>query len=113
MKHKKTKYQNKPCVVDGLKFPSKGEGMRYQELSSMERQGLIKNLKLQVSYELAPPVVLNGRKIPPIKYKADFVYELDGKEVVEDFKGMRTPVYKLKRHLMKSVHGIDILETGG
>jgi hypothetical protein len=71
----------------------------------------ITDLQLQVKYELAPSVVIQGRKRPPIRYVADFVYMQDGKRVVEDVKGMLTPVYKLKRHLMATVHGIEILET--
>jgi len=46
-----------------------------------------------------------------MRYIADFVYKDDeGKTVVEDAKGVLTPVYKLKRHLMMHVHGIKINE---
>lgn len=46
-------------------------------------------------------------------YVADFVYLdlFDGKEIVEDAKGYRTAIYKLKKKLMKAVHSIDIFET--
>jgi hypothetical protein len=44
-------------------------------------------------------------------YIADFVYQEDGKLVVEDVKGHRTEVYKLKKKLMLWVHGIRIKET--
>jgi hypothetical protein len=46
------------------------------------------------------------------KYIADFVYrDRDGNRVVEDCKGFRTPVYKLKKKLMLHVHGIRIVEV--
>jgi hypothetical protein len=58
--------------------------------------------------------VINGRKKPPLRYFADFTYfdVQKNSKIVEDFKGgVLDPVYKVKRHLMKSVHGIDILES--
>lgn len=48
-----------------------------------------------------------------VRYIADFVY-LDaatGKIVVEDVKGVKTEVYKLKRKLMLFFHGIRIKEV--
>lgn len=107
----KSKYRNKKTEVDGLTFDSKAEATRYLQLKMLERSGHINDLKLQVPFELAPSVVIKGRKRPAMKYVADFVYEVSGKNVVEDCKGMVTAIYSAKRHLMKSVHGIDILET--
>lgn len=106
-----TKYNNKKVVVDGQKFDSKKEAYRYQALKKLEKNGYISDLQTQVVFELAPSVIINGRKKPALKYKADFVYMNNGKKIVEDVKGVLTTVYKIKRHLMKSVHGIDILET--
>ena len=46
------------------------------------------------------------------RYRADFAYTLrDGREVVEDVKGVRTPEYKIKKKLMLWIHGIEIKET--
>jgi hypothetical protein len=44
-------------------------------------------------------------------YKADFVYIENGRMVVEDVKGCKTPEYKLKRKLMLWVKGIRIREV--
>lgn len=106
-----TKYNSKKTVVDGITFSSKKEAHRYTQLKKLEDNRYISDLRLQVKYELAPSVIIGGRKRPPIRYFADFVYIHGGKEVVEDCKGMRTAVYNIKRHLMKSVHGIDIVES--
>lgn len=106
-----TKYNNKKVIVDGHKFDSQKEAYRYKVLKKLENDGKIVGLKTQVIYELAPSVVINGRKKPALRYKADFVYHYCGKMIVEDVKGVLTVVYKIKRHLMKSVYGIDILET--
>lgn len=93
------------------KYASKRESRRANQLAMLERGGLIRELKEQVVFEIAPSVVILGRKRPAMKYIADFVYYLDGVRVVEDCKGFRTTEYRIKRHLMKAVHGIDILET--
>ena len=107
----KQKYGNKMTVVDGETFASKLEARRYRELVIMQLAGAITDLKTQVAYVLCPYVVIAGRKRPAIRYIADFVYTDDeGKTVVEDAKGVLTPVYKLKRHLMMHVHGIKINE---
>lgn len=101
-------------------YASKKEAGRAVELKLMERAGLITELREQVVYVLAPSVVIQGRKRPALRYVADFVYwRLDsdktkwpnGEWIVEDTKGFMTPVFKLKRHLMKAVLNIDILIT--
>lgn len=105
------KYGNRKCEADGITFDSQKERERYHDLKRFERIGKISNLRLQVRYEIAPAVRLDGRKRPARYYVADFVYEEDGAEVVEDSKGYRTPEYRLKRHLMKACHGIEIREV--
>jgi hypothetical protein len=44
-------------------------------------------------------------------YIADFVYEENGIEVVEDTKGIKTKDYIIKRKLMLYVHGIRVKEV--
>lgn len=107
----KAKYGNKKTEVDGITFDSKAEARRYGQLKLLERAGAIQGLTLQPVFVLIPSVTVQGRKRPAIKYKADFQYIEGEKRVVEDVKGVRTPVYNLKRHLMKYVHGIDIKEV--
>ena len=102
---KKPKYHNKPIIIDGISFQSKKEGERYKVLKLAEKAGEIQDLKLQVSF----PFVLNKVKIG--SYKADFVYSRNGAVVVEDVKGMKTPLYRWKKKMMKAFFGIEILET--
>ena len=52
----KHKYGAKKTMVDGITFDSKKEAQRYEELKLMEKNGYIKDLKLQVGYELIPPI---------------------------------------------------------
>ena len=105
------RFRNVKTCIDGIKFDSRGESRRYLELKSLQSDGIISNLKLQVKFQIADSCIINGKKRPARNYVADFVYDLGGKQIVEDFKGLVTPMYSLKRHLMKSVNGIDILET--
>ena len=108
----KTKYNNIKTEFDGIKFDSKKECARYAVLRLLERGKVISDLKLQVSFELAPSVIVAGRKRPPLRYICDFTYIENGQLIVEDVKGgSLTQAYIIKRHLMASVHGIKILET--
>ncbi len=110
---KPSKFGNKACEVGGQKYRSKREANRHQALMLLAHAGLVENLRREVRFELAPAVKLDGKTKPALRYFADFVYfdKRLGREVVEDCKGHRTDVYRIKRHLMKSVHGVDILET--
>ena len=113
MAFKRNKYGAVKTEVDGIKFDSKAEAKRYKELKLLEKVGEITDLELQVRYDFE----INGVKLG--FYKADFVYfvrlasslaESYG-HTVEDVKGMKTPVYNLKKKLMLALHGIEILET--
>lgn len=95
------KYRNKKAVVDGVVFDSQKEAKRYRELRLMERAGAISDLRLQPCF----PITIGGIDVRypngrHMKYLADFEYMENGETVIEDCKGMRTPVYKLKRALM-------------
>lgn len=104
------KYRSTRVDAPDGRFDSKHELRAYRALQLREQAGEISDLARQVTFELAPTVKIDGRKRPPVRYIADFVYRENGAQVVADAKGMRTPVYKLKRHLMMTVHGIPILE---
>jgi hypothetical protein len=111
---KPSKYRAQKVEIDGITFHSKKEGARYQQLKMLEKSGQISNLTLQPSFTLAPAVTINGKKKKPLMYVADFCYLKKGTVtglIVEDVKGMLTDVYKIKRHLMMSVLGIEIRET--
>jgi hypothetical protein len=98
---KKHKYNATRTEVDGIKFMSAKEAKVYQKLKLCEKAGSIKNLRLQVRYDL----------IRPTKYIADFVYiDNNGNEIVADAKGCKTPEYKRKKKYMELQHGIKIVE---
>ncbi len=103
---KKSKYGNKKVFFDGHHFDSQKECNRYVQLRMLERAGEIKELRLQVGYEL------NELGSHSLKYICDFVYILTktGEAKFEDVKGFRTQVYKKKKKLMFKVYGITITE---
>ena len=109
------KYRNKPCEVGGEKYRSHRERDRHQSLLLLQRAGKIAGLTREVPFELAPGVKIEGepRKRPALRYVADFVYSdvETGRIVVEDAKGMQTPVYRLKKHLMATLRGIHVREA--
>lgn len=111
MWHGASKYHAKKTVVDGITFDSKREADRYLVLKGMEEDGIIEGLRRQVRYELVPSFDVDGRHYRPVYYVADFVYREDGREVVEDVKGMRTDVYRLKSKLFARRYGMNVKET--
>jgi hypothetical protein len=106
----KSKYGNKKTEVDNILFDSNKEAGRYIQLRFLKNAGYIKDLEMQVPYELT----VNGERVA--SYIADFrYYDVEtGKTIIEDVKSSFTrklPVYRLKKKLMKSIHGVDITET--
>lgn len=73
----------------------------------MEKAKIIKNLRLQVPYV----IIEKSQHGRAIKYIADFVYydNEKGREIIEDTKGFRTDVYKIKARLMAE-QGNEITE---
>lgn len=120
-----SKYKAKKVEIDGIKFDSKKEARRYEELLILEQAGEIKDLKRQVKYILIPAqrepdsVGARGGRIKgklierECAYVADFVYTdtATGELIVEDVKGMRTSEYIVKRKLMLWVNNIRIKEV--
>ena len=104
---RRSKYGAQPVNIDGLRFDSKKEATRWGQLVLMERAGVIQGLRRQVPYVLIDKSA-HGRAI---RYIADFSYVQDGKEIVEDAKGYRTDVYKLKRRMMAERYGIIVKEV--
>lgn len=103
MRH--NKYANQIVETDGLTFHSKREARRWGELRLLERAGVISELRRQVCYELA----VNGTHV--CDYYADFVYVEQGREIVEDAKGVRTKEFILKAKLLRACLGIAIQEV--
>ena len=104
----KSKYRN--IKTNG--YDSKKEANRAYELKMLERGGIISNLQEQVKFIIQPKFKHNGKAEREISYIADFVYAKDGSQVVEDVKGFKTDVYKIKRKMLLFSHpNIIFIET--
>ena len=95
------KYNNKKTIVDGIKFDSEMESHYYIYLKQLKEIGEVVDFILQPTYLLQEGFNLNGKRIRPITYKADFkvVYK-DGHEEVIDVKGKITEEFKIKRKML-------------
>lgn len=101
---KQNKYHNKKVIVNGIKFDSKKESKRYMQLKLLEKANLINELELQKLFELQPKYTnANGEHIRAITYKADFYYYDNQKKkyIIEDTKGIKTEVYKIKKKMLE------------
>lgn len=120
----KRKFNNKKMTTPDGEFDSKGEWERWLFLKEAVKNGQISDLRRQVKYILIPTqyrteivhLKTKDKEVQrvaerEITYTADFVYEKGGEKVVEDFKGMRTKDYLIKRKLMLYLFGIAIREV--
>lgn len=107
-----SKYGNVRTELGGITFDSKREAARWADLSLLERLGKIRDLRRQVTFVLIPSCEgPDGKRLRAVKYIADFTYRDQRGFHVEDAKGVRTDVYRLKKRLMWHVHQIDIEEV--
>ena len=100
-----SKYKNKLKTIDGITFHSRKEANYYQELKFRKMGKDIVDFVLQPKFELQEGFRLNGKKIRPITYKADFlIHHNDGTKEVVDVKGYRTEVFNIKWKMLKYLH---------
>ena len=109
------KYRNEICEVNGIRFDSRKEARRYEELMGMLEAGWITNLKLQHHFTLAGGFKMSdGTPVRRIEYIADFTYvDGEGRFIIEDVKSeitRKNPVYAIKKKLMAG-EGYKITEV--
>lgn len=127
---KRSKFGAKSVEVDGLRFDSKREAARYAVLKVRMQAGDIRRLKCQPRYALCPLIIEHGdvrdintgsnspRRLPVSEYVADFEYEesdrgyggITWRLVIEDAKGVRTDIYKLKKRWFETQYGMTVRE---
>ena len=88
----------KTTCAAGHLHDSKMEAGRCNDLHALEEQGAITHLDQQPQFR----VEINGR--PICTYIADFAYFVSDCRIVEDVKGMTTPVFNLKKKLVEASH---------
>ena len=120
----RAKYGNNKIKNTFGVFDSELEWSRYLFLSNRQKEGEISGLRRQVEYLLIPAqygteirhLKTKDKEVRvllerPCSYIADFVYERNGKTIVEDCKGAKaiiTETAKIKKKLLLWVHGIEL-----
>jgi hypothetical protein len=105
---RRSKYGAKPTTIrhagKDIRCASLAEAKRFGELILLLRARKIDHLEFHPSY----PLVVEGKKVAT--YIADAKYlDLEvGQYVIEDTKGMQTPVFKLKAKLFEAIYGQPI-----
>ena len=90
------------CEEDGIKFASKKERNRYLELKLLQKSGEVLFFLRQT------PIHLSGG----VKYICDYqIFWSHGEVTFEDVKGMRLPMYKLKKKQVEADYPIKITEV--
>ena len=101
-----SKYKANPITIDGIRFASQAEGRRYVQLKMLEKSGAISRLELQPSFKCE----INGKLV--CTYRGDFRYFTKDGCVTEDVKGVRTPIFRLKKKLVEALFpGVTIVEV--
>lgn len=110
---RKNKFNARKCEFMGIKFDSKKEMERYILLKDKEKKGEIKDLQVQVPFELIP----KNDKFRALVYKADFKYYVPDHKtwIVEDVKGYRDSLayrtFRIKQKLMYDKFKIEVMEV--
>ena len=120
----RAKYGNNKIKNAFGTYDSELEWSRFVFLSNRQKEGEISDLRRQVEYLLIPAqygteirhLKTKDKEVKvllerPCSYIADFVYERNGKTIVEDCKGAKaiiTETAKIKKKLLLWVHGIEL-----
>lgn len=99
------KYGAIATEVDGIRFDSKAEATYYRELKLREKGRDISELRLQTRW----PLHVNGVEIGA--YVSDFDFKEDGRLMVVDVKGVKTPLYRWKKKHFQLQYGMSITEV--
>lgn len=103
------KYNNQKCVLNGLEFDSRAERAFYEHLLGLQEKGLVEEIKLQPKYIIFDGYTLEGKKVRPITYSADFeVIYTNGKCEVIDVKGFETQQFAIRKKLFEGKFRIPL-----
>lgn len=93
----------KTDCANGHRHDSKLEASRCNDLHILQADGKISHLEMQPEFR----VDINGKKV--CTYRADFAYFVSTCRIVEDVKGVLTPVYRLKKKLVEAAHAGTVI----
>ena len=95
----KHKYNAVRTETNGIKFPSKKEARRYEELCLLQRAGEIVFFLRQPLFDLGGGTT----------YRADFlIFWSDGGVTVEDVKGVKTKEFIKAKKQVEALYPVEI-----
>ena len=98
MRHRH-KFKAIPTTANGIRFDSKKEARRYEELLWLKKTGEVIFFLRQPQFDLPGGV----------KYRADFqVFWANGTVSFEDVKGMQTKSFIRKKKQVESLYPVEI-----
>ena len=98
----KHKFRAIPTELDGIKFASRKEAKRYRELELLKKSGELLFFLRQVPFHLPGNV----------KYVCDFLcFWKDSDITIEDVKGIKMPMYVLKKKQVEAIYPVKITEV--
>ena len=96
------KFNAQPTTADGIRFSSKREATYYAQLEMAKKSGELLFYLRQVPFALPGGVT----------YRCDFQeFWASGEVRFVDVKGMRTPMYILKKKQVEAMYPVHILEA--
>ena len=101
---KANKYGAVKTTVDNIRFDSKRESERYSELKLLFKAGHIHNLEIQPRFDFK----IDGKHM--FTYRGDFAYFEGDRRIIEDVKGVKTAIYKLKKKIIEKAFSVRITE---
>lgn len=93
-------------MMDGELFDSKAEARRFAHLTILQKVGKISGLRRQPAFRFE----IGGKLMFTYRADAEYLDHDTGLKVVEDVKGVKTPVYNLKKRIIEASHNIKIVE---
>lgn len=103
---RRNKFGAKKTTVNGVRFDSKWESVRWQQLELLQKAGKIAGLQRQIPF----PLMVNGHLVATYIADAVYVDVTTGERVVEDSKSPATltPEFRIKAKLLEATTGIVI-----
>jgi hypothetical protein len=100
VKFRRNKHNARSVRIDGIYFPSTGEGERYKELKLLDHAGEIDSLTIHPRY----PIVVNGTQVCFVVLDFSYYDKRTRNWVYEDFKGQDLSESKLRRKLFEAMY---------
>ncbi|MFJ7369339.1 DUF1064 domain-containing protein [Lysinibacillus sp. NPDC098008] len=89
--------KSKKTIVNDIKFDSSSEAAFYKKLIKMKEEGIIKDFKMQISFQILDPFTHGVEERQGRRYICDFIITtMQDEEIVVDIKTPASDTYAFK-----------------